>query len=153
MNARALLAVPALTVALGLAACGGSKSLSHDDLVKKADAICTDGNTEIAKITAPTDLSDATVAAPYLTKLTAVTSKQGKKLHDLKAGGDDKDKYATFLDKFDAAETQLEKIRDKAKAKDASGLADLQAFQAKYGTPSDKAADAVGLKVCGSSSS
>jgi hypothetical protein len=132
MRPRATIALAAVAACLGLAACGGSDDkLSRSELAAKADAICKTGETDAAAVTAPASFADANAAAAYFEQLVPLHQKQTDALAALKPDDDAKADWNAFVATQNANQKLLDTILAKAKAKDASGQQDLQAFQAK----------------------
>jgi hypothetical protein len=128
MNARVMIVPVVVAVSLSVAACGGSddKKLSKSDLAKKANAICKPAKTQRTAIDQPADLLENPVAgAAYFDKLIPITQKETDALADLKPADDIKVDWTQFVDRQKQATGLLIVIRDKAKAKDRSGLQDL----------------------------
>ncbi len=141
-----------VTGATLLAGCGGSDSksddkLSRSEIVVKADAICKAGEDAVDAFEAPSDFSDAEQAAAYFEKVAPANQKQTDDLAALKPDDKVKADYDALLAKQREGNDLLIVIRDKAKAKDASGLEDLQKFtavSAEFGTAAKK----LGAKTC-----
>lgn len=129
MNCRGMMVGLALTACLVLPACGGDEKLSKSDLAKKADKICKKADTEAKGVTAPSNLDDADAVAAYFDKVVPIAQKLTDDLADLKPADDVKDDWNAVIDKQKEGNDLLKTIRDKAKAKDESGKADLQKLQ------------------------
>ena len=135
----------AVALSLGLAACGGSSKddgeLARTELATKADAICLEGEKAAQAITAPADFSDPVVAAAYFEKVVPLNQKQTDDLVALDPADDVKADWAAVIAKQNEGNDLLKQIRDKAKAKDRSGLADLKTFESvvvAFGTAAKK---------------
>ncbi len=148
----ATLTTAALTAAV--AACGGSSSGSSDSglpkpqLLAKVDAICKTAQTAAKAVPAPASFADATTAATYFDKIAPITAKETDDLVALKPADDVKAVYAKFTSAQKSANSLLQTIKDKADAKDRSGLQDL-AKVAPAGQRVSAAAKQLGAKGCG----
>jgi hypothetical protein len=150
MNARVIVVPVAVAISLGVAACGGSddKKLSKSDLAKKANAICKPAKTKRSAIPAPADLTaDPVVATAYFNKLIPITQKETDDLADLKPADAIKTDWTQFVDRQKQATGQLILVRDKAKAKDTSGLQDLARLN-RIGNKLTEEANAVDATEC-----
>jgi hypothetical protein len=134
--------------AAALSACGSDSKSSGDskaDVVKQADAICTQVKKDLAAIPAPANIQDPTAVSKYFDKAVPVSQKAVDELKALKPSGDYKADYDAYVkaqgDQIDA----LTKIQAKAKAKDPSGLKDLQKLSDKT---TGAAAKKAGLNAC-----
>ena len=109
--------VATLTLAVvALAACGGGSSrLSHDELVKRANAICTQQATTIAQI--PRGPANAINATGYLGAVISVYEKAVKQFHGLRPPADDEAAYAAFLGELDRNADILRTLRADAAAR------------------------------------
>jgi hypothetical protein len=141
--------VPLLAVVV-LAACGGSSdgSLSHSDLVKRADAICADAHEASAKVPPATSVA---TAVPALNKGLAIATRE---LADLRALKPSKDDRAGF----DAVRTGLEttiaatmRARDALKAKQRVRAQLLIQTALRSASQTRATAAGFGLKVCSKS--
>jgi hypothetical protein len=150
MNVRVIIVPVVVAVSLGLAACGGSddKKLSKSDLAKKANGICKPAKTKRSAIDQPADLTaDPVVAAAYFDKLIPVTQKETDDLADLKPADNIKTDWTQFVNRQKQATAQLILVRDKAKAKDTSGLQDLAKLN-RIGNKLTDEANAVDATEC-----
>jgi hypothetical protein len=137
-----------LAAVLVLAACGGSSSdgsLSHADLVKRADAICADAHDAVRQLPPARTVGDA---APTLTKSLAIVKHELAQLRALKPAKDDATGYAALLDGFQGAITATTRARDALKANQRvrAQLYIQTALRATSNTRSTAAG--LGLKVC-----
>ena len=143
----------ALMAALG--ACGGSsssyKGLSKTDFVNQAEAICTAGNTKIAKISAGFNGTQPTIEqfkAAYLNQLIPIFHGEVNDIRALKPPAADRDKIKQMLDDLSAGVDQA-----KARVEGAKSQAELATIKEP---PKMKAASsearAYGLVTCGSDS-
>lgn len=128
MNRSGLLVPIAVAVSLGLAACGGDDDdkLSKSELAKQADAICAKSKAESLKHKLPENFSrDPVVAAAYLNKIAPITQKQTDEFAKLEPEDDIKDEWNQVVERQKQANETLKTVRDKAEAKDPSGVDDL----------------------------
>ncbi|MGH2839753.1 MAG: hypothetical protein ACRDKY_02880 [Solirubrobacteraceae bacterium] len=128
MSRTALLVALAVAVSLGFAACGGDgdDKLSRSELAKKADAICAESKAASLKHKLPRDFArDPVVAAAYLNKIVPITRKQTDEFAKLKPEDDIKDEWNQLVERQKQANETLKTVRDKAEAKDPSGVEDL----------------------------
>jgi hypothetical protein len=143
-------AILALAVVLG--GCGGGgKKLSKGDLAKQAGAICSKATHDLDAIPRPSNIADANQAATYFTKAVTVADATMKKLKALKPSGDVKAAWNDYISKQQQEVDAFHSLRDKAKAKDASGLRDiakLPGLDAKVNAAARKA----GINGCATSS-
>lgn len=152
MNPRAIIVPLAVAASLGLAACGGDddKELSKSDLAKKANAICKTSKDASGKIAAPADITaDPVAAAAYFNKIVPITQKQTDDFKDLKPDDDAKADWNQLVARQEQALETLKGIRDKAEAKDPSGVQDLAKAQ-RVGEKFAAEATAVGADTCAS---
>jgi hypothetical protein len=117
-----------IVACLGLVACGGDddKKLSKADLAKKANQICQKARDDSDAIDQPSDLfQNPVAAASYFTKVEPVLKKRTDELAKLKPDDDIKAAWTQFVARQKQAYDVIVTVRDKAKAKDASGVQDL----------------------------
>jgi hypothetical protein len=150
MGHKAMIVLVAAGASL-LAACGGSDSktdtLSRSEIVAKADAICKAGAAAVNAVAVPSDISDAEQAAAYFEKVAPVNQKQTDDLEALTPDDKVKADYDALVAKQRESNDLLIVLRDKAKAKDASGLQDLKKLT-DIGAKFDAAATKLGAKTC-----
>ena len=154
MVRRAMIVVLGAAAGIGVAACGGggsdeqgSAKLGRTELVAKADAICRAGEKAAAAIDAPADFSDAKAAGAYFEKLAPLNEQQTDDLAALVPADDVKADWQPVVDAQHEGNELLKRLRDKAKAADASGLEDLKTFATvtgEFGAASKK----LGAKAC-----
>lgn len=157
MTKRLAVLLTLCLAAPGLAACGDDDggsggsggALAKAELVKEADRICEAAAKELGKVGQPQNIADAAQASEYFGKVTQVTTKLQKDLEGLEPASDVKAQWDAFISEQGKATKLLEDVAAKAKAKDASGLAQLQDLD-KIGTSVQQKADALGLDGCGS---
>jgi hypothetical protein len=143
--------------AVVLAGCGGSSSggsggsgsaLSKADLDTQANAICVAEETAGKAVPEPKDISDATQAAAYFDQIDPIIQGATAKLEALTPDSATAADWNAFLTDRKAFSNSMHDIREKADAKDKSGLTELENLS------TDKlAADAtaVGATSCGES--
>jgi hypothetical protein len=151
MNARLMIAPVAVAVSLGVAACGGSdddKKLSKSDLAKKANAICKPAKAKRAAVPEPPDfLENPVAAAAYLDKVVPITQKETDDLAKLKPNDDSKAAWTQFVDRQKQLNGVLITMRQKAKAKDPSGVDDFHKGE-RVGQKMETEAAAVDATEC-----
>ena len=157
MIRRTTIVLIAIAACLGVAACGssddsssGDGTLSRSELAAKADAICKTGADAVKTVTAPANVADANDAAEYFGKLVPLHQQQTDSLAALKPDADAKADWDAFIAAQNADQQLLDTILAKAKAKDASGQADLQKI-APQAEKFSAAAKKVGANGCAGS--
>ena len=145
--------VVALTAVLG--ACGGSGSsyngLSKADFVNQAEAICTAGNTKIAKISAGFNGTQPTIEqfkTAYLNQLIPIFHGEVNDIRALKPPATDRDKIKQMLDDLSAGVDQAKALVEGAKSQ--AELATIKEPPKMKAASSE--ARAYGLVTCGSDS-
>jgi hypothetical protein len=139
----------AVTLSLGLAACGSSDddsgnddALSNSELVSKADAICTDYNQQLVDITdnskLTNDSSKTEVAAFISDEIVPLYKKQIDELRGLQPNDEDAEAYNEIVDTLSS---ELKTVEDDPKAS--------VTMEDPFAGASKKA-DEFGLKECGS---
>lgn len=118
-------ALSALALAGAVTACGGSSGLSKAELSKQANAICTAEQKAGEAVPAPSNIQDASQAAPYFDKIVPIIVGATTKLAALKPADEIKADWNAFLTQRKSLTTLMQTVQHKADAKDASGLADL----------------------------
>jgi hypothetical protein len=144
--------VLALTAAVG--ACGGGssyKGLSKADFVSQAEAICTAGNTKIAKVSAQFGSKEPTIEQfrdAYVNQLIPIFHGEVDDLRKLNPPAGDRDKIKQMLDDLSTGVDQA-----KADVQGAKSQAELSTIKepAKMKAASAEA-KAYGLVTCGSDS-
>ncbi|MGI8556794.1 MAG: hypothetical protein ACR2ND_00545 [Solirubrobacteraceae bacterium] len=140
----------ALSLALGLGACGSSSSgLSRSDLAKQANKICADGQKQqLSAGSAPSDFrTNPTAAAAFLDKYVPIIDGVAAKLKGLKPAANVRDDWNAFAAKFEQATAFVDSARTKAHNRDKSGIKDIQQAAA-LGTATSNAATKVGATTC-----
>jgi len=134
----------AIALSLGLAACGGSSddSLSNDELITQADAICQDYNDKLVAAFNETELNNQSskqeVAAFASDTIVPLYQDQVDELRALEPNEDDAEAYNDIVDTLDS---EVQAIAD-----DPEAAVDNDD---PFAGATAKAAD-FGLEVCGS---
>ena len=136
-----------LAAVLVLAACGGSSddSLSHEELVKRADAICADAHAASSKVPPARTIADT---VPTLNKGIAIATKE---LADLRALEPSKEDLAGFAAVRDGLETTIAatmRARDALKANQRVRAQLLIQTALRSASQTRATAAGFGLKVC-----
>jgi hypothetical protein len=155
------LAVVALTA--GLSACGSSSSksttatttattaaagLARAELAAKADMICATAQAQAGRYPAPANIAaDAAAAAAYFDKIFPITDAETKAIQALPPAADVAADWRAFVNAQVAADQLLLMLKQKADAKDPSGLA-LLAKEQPAGARVAKAASKIGANTC-----
>lgn len=148
MRAHRVPAVLAAALALPfLAACGGDdEPLPRAELITKADAVCKDFRSGIAKLDTPKRIGQYETYADESKKL---LDKQVDKLKDLTPPKEVASDWDAYVDVVEGQEDTLTKISDAAKKGDEKGIEEVAATARKASRSGGRRAQAVGLKVCG----
>jgi hypothetical protein len=145
------LALPAVAIVAAGGGCGSSKhEVSAAELVQKADAICRQEQTRFNQIQAHAP-ANASIAADQTKELIGVTDAASSDLRELEPPDELSAPYTAYLDSRDTAVDAMKRGQDAAENQDSSGYAAAQTAVAKSASHRQKLAQAVGLKVCGSS--
>jgi hypothetical protein len=141
-----------VVAALAFAGCGGgadSGGLSKAELNTKTGALCKASSAKFDAIPQP-DFNDPDQAAAYLTKVVALADKQLAELRKLKPDDANKKAFDAYLAAGDATRAFFARVLAKAKAKDPSGLQELQdeAQNSTLENRSRAAARNAGLTLC-----
>jgi hypothetical protein len=154
----------ALALTVGLSACGSSSSsgsststpatttagLSRTALAARANTICATASAASGAIKAPTDIaSNAASAAGYFDKVYPITDAETKELQALTPDAAAAADWQAYVSAQVAADTLLLTIKQKADAKDPSGLNDLKQV-APAGVKVAAAASKIGATTCAS---
>lgn len=132
-----------------LAGCGGSgggdETLTRAEYAAQADAICAKYKKQTDALARPATLSGlANVADDVI----PILEKARGELGDLKPPPDEQDTAALWLDQFNVIIGDVEKIRDKAKEKDAAGVRELAKPALEHNKRANELATQLGMKVC-----
>lgn len=127
MMRKFVLGAAVVVACVGVVACGSDdKKLSKADIGKKATEICAKTNKKSDAIDAPANLRQNPVAAAaFFSKIEPIVNEQIGELGKLKPADDVKGAWTQFVARMRQAHDTLVVVRDKAKAEDQSGLADL----------------------------
>lgn len=150
---RVVVSSIAVAIALTLAACGGGgdSALSRAKIDVKANALCVKAASDAKAFPVPADFKkNPAAAAAYLDKVVPLAQRLLADLKELKPASDVKADWNDFLAKEDTHLQVLDGVRQKAHARDKSGIADLE--KDKTGPPANAAAAKAGLTSCGASS-
>lgn len=152
--------VAVLALAACLTACGSSGSsgsgpgensapgLSRAELATKADLICATATSKARPITEPATIaSDATAAAAYFDLVFPISDRETKDLQALTPAADVARDWRAFVTAQVAADQLLLTLKQKADAKDPSGLAFLGKVQ-PAGKKIAAAATKIGAMTC-----
>jgi ABC-type enterochelin transport system substrate-binding protein len=137
-----------MLAAVALAACGSDSKdsgKSKADIQKEASAICSDVKKELGAVKTPSNINDPAQALAYFDEAVPISQKAVDKLKALEPSGDYKTDYDAYVSAQSEQIDALAKVREKAKAKDPSGLKDLQNID---DTKTSDAAKKAGLKAC-----
>ncbi|HUE27024.1 MAG TPA: hypothetical protein VMP89_09635 [Solirubrobacteraceae bacterium] len=138
-------ALPAsiLSVAL-LAGCGGSSTLSHAQLVTRADAACRQANQAAARLTAPGDSYAA--LAQYATQLSPIVQRLTGQLGALNASATDRPALQRYLGALRAGDRGLALV---ARASSPSQVSQASSLVTSQSIPA--VAGALGASTCAQS--
>ena len=139
-----------LLLATGLlAGCGGSsngdETLTRDEYAAQADAICAKYKKQTDALARPSTLSGL---ADVADDVIPILEKARGELGELKPPPNAQVTAALWLDQFNVIIGDVEKIRDKAKAKDAAGVQDLAKPALEHNKRANELATQLGMKVC-----
>jgi hypothetical protein len=109
-------------VAVVAAGCGGSASLSHAQLVDRADAYCHSATERVAALTAPSTLS---ALAGYANQTRQETAQLAQELKGLKASGSDKQALGRYVSALEKGNALLSRIATAANAGEGSTVGSL----------------------------
>jgi hypothetical protein len=145
------LSAPVVAIGLALAGCGGgSDRVSPAELVRKGDEICGKERESFTRIQSDPP-PNASVAAAQTAELIKVTQDANSQLRDLKPPEELQSAYDRYLEARDRAVDQMERGRDAAEDRKSAVYGAAQAAVAREAPQRRKLAQAVGLKVCSSS--
>ncbi len=138
-----------LAVAAGLAACGG-ETLTKDEYVKQADAICKKYQERAkALVTDPKTVADVEKLAE---KTAPLFKDEISELRDLKAPDEIEEQVKATYELLDQQVARLEEVGDAAGKNNLKKLNEIADSAGKLSSEADAKAKEIGLKVCGSSS-
>jgi Putative metallopeptidase len=118
----------AVALAIAVAGCGGGDrgGLTRAQLDAKATQICKGSAAKIQKIGTPPDLSDPVAAARWLQSIVTLADQEVAQARALKPQAGLKPAYDAYLAQIDASRDFLAGVLAKARARDRTGLEDLQ---------------------------
>jgi hypothetical protein len=139
--------LPLLAVVVLVAACGGSSSkrLSHEELVTKADEICTVAHAAVAKVKPPTKAGDV---LPALDAALANGERELGQLRALKPSAADAKAYAGLLTRLQRTIQLTRRARNAVKAKQTLRAQVLIQVAVRSNTEAQAYAGGFGLQVC-----
>ena len=137
---------PLLAVALvaGLAGCGSGR-LSHDDFVKRADAVCTAFRAAAGPIVRPTKYAEIVT---YVNKTLPLYEAARRKLAALAPPSGDAAPVRTWLAADGRIAAALHDLGEAGLRRDFAGVSTAAATVQAEGVTSRHAAQALGLSVC-----
>lgn len=128
-----------------LAGCGSSATLSHAQLISKADSACSATNAKIASLPAPSSLA---ALATYASGTRSATTQLHQKLAGLKASSADKAAVDRYLAALEQGNSLLARISSAAAKGDSSAVSSLGTELAAV--PTATLASDAGLTDCAS---
>lgn len=143
-------AVLVVAASLATAGCGGEEPLSKAEYVKQADAICKDYAARQSKLGAPKSVKDIARLAEQTRPL---IEERLKKLRALAAPDDVKGSADEAYDLIDQQLPKIDELKAAAEANDAAKIQSIAASATKLDTQARARTKAIGLKVCGASTS
>jgi hypothetical protein len=154
MTSKTPVAVLATIAALGLAACGGDDegggggALAKADIAKKANEICAKYDKEADGIKEPTNIANATEAAPYFRSIADIGQKRQDELEGLEPADEVKADYESFTTEQKKLVDLVDQIAAAAEAKDAQKGAELLQQASTADKPAEAAAKKIGATTC-----
>lgn len=142
------LAALALLAAALVAGCGGGSStakLSHDDFVKKADAICADYNAKTAKLTRP---SSYDAIARYAQELQRIAADAVGKFEGLNPPNDERAHWKAFARSGDRLVATAKHLEQAARKQDSAALGRILNEARKHSDESHRIGAAMGTPDC-----
>jgi hypothetical protein len=138
---------------IGLVCSGGEATLTREELIEQADAICTENNAELARITATEegiDLADTERAAIAVERLSVPGLDTTRRMAELVPDPDVARSYDEYLRlRRQRDELQVQVVTAlKAGDSEAAGNAQTQALRLYNGPIRDRA-QLIGFEVCG----
>jgi hypothetical protein len=147
-----LLVIPAIALlAIGAGCDGGEDRISAAELVQKADEICGKERSSFGRIQARPP-PNAAVAADQTDELIRVTEDANSGLRDLRPPEELEPAYDRYLVARNRALDQMKRGSGAAENQDSAAYGAAQAAAAAEAPERRKLAEALGLKVCSSSS-
>jgi hypothetical protein len=139
---RALLIVSLLALVAG---CGGNDSLSHQELVTKVSAACTNWHKYQSALEDPESPSDV---GRYMQDQADMIDKLNRALAKLDPNGDDKQQFDAFVAALNGARDLFAQMADAAKADDSPKMESISSRFDDAGAKVDTTAKALGAKAC-----
>jgi hypothetical protein len=156
-NSRLLALLAAGAAAMALIGCGGDDDdggdaggLSQQELNRQTATICRDANKRIAAVEQPADMTNPEQAADFFAELDEINKQGLSELRSLEPEEALTADYNRFVDAIADQSEFIEGILGKARAKDPTGLQDLQEQieNPTLQTNIQAAADKAGLTGC-----
>ncbi len=141
---RAVFLVLALVLLAGCGG-GGSKRLSREEYISKADGICGKYNQQTKALANPSNLTELAAVAD---KTLPILDNALKDLRKLKPPVDEQATVDKWLDQVANLKGDLKDIRDKAKSNDMRGVQAVVPKAQEHNNRSNQLATQLGLKVC-----
>ncbi len=126
INRPAVLA--AGVVAIAVAGCGSSSTLSRSALINKANAICASENAQSNSVPKPT-VRDVSAIATYFDKLIPIANNGTSQLQKLKPDSSVSSDWNAYISARKDAISLLQTVDQKAHSRDPSGARDLAQVQ------------------------
>lgn len=106
---------------------GGDDGLSQAQLDEQTASICQQGNDRLEAVSEPADISDAAQATTYLASIVEIADMQLAGLQALEPKEELRADYTAYTDRVAESRDFVKGVLAKARAKDPSGLQELQA--------------------------
>ena len=141
-----------VTVGLAIQACGGgdSEEVSAAELVQKADTACREERSSFDRVQARPP-PNASVAAAQTGELILATEKANSQLRDLEPPEQLRSAYGRYLEARDRVLAEMRRGQEAAENQDSATYGAAQAAVARDAPRRRKLAQALGLRVCSSS--
>jgi hypothetical protein len=134
----------AVIATAGLSGCGGGHSVSHQDVVARANAICFQAQQTLRSVPTPTGGTE-TLAA-YLNKISPIVAREARQLRKLPQASQQQDTLNRFIDATAALVTDYKAAAHAATAGDNDAV--QQALAKLRASPAAHYASQYGLKQC-----
>ena len=142
---RALILLLATTLLAGCGGNGGGGTLTRDEYAAQADAICAKYKKQTDALDRPATLPDLADVADDVIRILA---KARGELRDLRPPAGEQATASSWLDQFDVVISDVEKIRDKARAKDSAAVRQLAEPALDHNNRANELAKQLGMKTC-----